>query len=91
RTNASGTQGETDATNNLQAVAMSLSAPDLTVVTVTAPSSAAVNGLIAVSWTVENIGSGSAPANWQDRIYVSTQPTRDGSEVYVAAFEVGAH
>ncbi len=91
RVNATGAQGETDTTNNFYAIPIVVVAPDLIVSAATAPTLAAVNQTVTASWTVENIGDGVASANWIDRIYISSNPTRDGTETLVASFGVGDH
>ena len=52
----SNAQGETDYANNTFAVPITVSAPDLTITTAAAPSSAILRSSINVSWTVQNIG-----------------------------------
>src|SRR5262249_8571388 len=54
-------QGETDETNNVYAVPITVTAPDLIVTSFVAPSSAIVGEEVDVSWTVKNVGN--APAN----------------------------
>ncbi len=48
------------------------SPPDLTVSTATTPSSGVAGTSINVSWTVQNIGSGTATGNWNDSWYLGT-------------------
>ena len=64
-TDAGHAQNETDESNNLVAVAIDLFAPDLTVSAASAPATVTVNGTFSISWTVENLGSVPAPANWR--------------------------
>ncbi|AFY47683.1 CARDB domain-containing protein,putative collagen-binding protein,Calx-beta domain-containing protein,subtilase family protease [Nostoc sp. PCC 7524] len=78
-------QGETDETNNVQAVAIELSAPDLVVSTATAPASGVVGEIISVSWTVRNQGAVTAFRDWQDRIYISDDETFDGSDTFIVS------
>ena len=47
--------------------AITLSAPDLTITTASAPSAAIEGQSINVSWTTKNIGSTAAPGDWTDR------------------------
>ena len=68
-------QGETNYTNNTFAVPITVTAPDLTITTATAPSSAILSSSIKVSWTVKNIGSVTAPGDWYDAVYIGSSPT----------------
>ncbi|CCI03111.1 CARDB domain-containing protein [Microcystis aeruginosa] len=65
-------QRETDENNNVRAVPITIGVPDLTVSAATAPSSGVLGGAIDVSWTVTNTSTVTAPADWSDRIYFST-------------------
>ena len=51
---------DADAVNNVKAVAITLSAPDLVVSTASAPATGIVSGTVPVNWTVANQGSVSA-------------------------------
>jgi subtilase family serine protease len=79
-------QDETDETNNIQAVAIQLNAPDLVVVDATAPTSAGLGEIISVSWTVTNQGSYLAPATWYDFVYISDDQFLDDSDTYVSYY-----
>ena len=89
-------QGETDETNNVRASGpitigpITIGAPDLVVTTVTAPSTAVVNGAMAVSWTVTNQGSSEAPADWYDSLYLSQDQVLDGSDTVVTYEPISA-
>ncbi|MFM6480849.1 MAG: CARDB domain-containing protein, partial [Microcystis panniformis] len=76
-------QGETDDNNNVKAVPIKLSAPDLKIVSATAPSTAILSQNINVSWTVKNSGTVNAPANWYDYVYVSNDDKWDTSDLQV--------
>jgi subtilase family serine protease len=65
-------QRETDENNNVRAVPITIGVPDLTVSAATAPSSGVLGGALDVSWTVTNTSAVTAPADWSDRIYFST-------------------
>ena len=71
-------QGETSRANNIIAVPVTVSAPDLTVSGGTAPTSAVVGSSISVSWDATNIGLHAALASWSDRVYLSTDPIFSG-------------
>lgn len=74
---------ETNENNNVIAKAITLSAPDLTVTNLTAPAATKPNTQIEVSWTVQNIGSVAAPANWYDYLYISDDMTFDDNDDYI--------
>ncbi|MBD2169240.1 DUF4114 domain-containing protein [Calothrix membranacea FACHB-236] len=76
-------QGETDETNNVQAVAINISAPDLEITTATAPVSADLGETIELSWTVANQGDAAATADWYDSVYLSTDAKFDISDTYL--------
>jgi CheY-like chemotaxis protein len=76
-------QGETAKTNNSFAVPITLSAPDLTVVTASAPATAVPGGPLTVSYTVKNQGSVPAPAQWTDAVYLSSVPYVDDRAILV--------
>ncbi|HQU43698.1 MAG TPA: CARDB domain-containing protein, partial [Pirellulales bacterium] len=78
--------------NNVQAVPITLTAPDLSVTAATAPSTITSGSQIAVSWTVKNL-SANAPAadNWSDSVYLSSKPTYDSSATFIQTFDERAH
>jgi subtilase family serine protease len=79
-----GQQGETDETDNISSVPIVLSAPDLIVSAANSPSSAVVNGTINISWTVTNQSSTEAPANWYDRVFLSSDTIPgNGNDIYL--------
>jgi subtilase family serine protease len=79
-------QGETNETNNVRAVEINLSAPDLVVSGASASSSSAVVGdTISVSWTVKNEGTVAAPSSWFDYIYLSDDETFDFSDIFITS------
>ncbi len=83
RTDRYDDQGETTKANNVFAVPITLSAPDvdLTVLSAAAPATAEVGNQwqITVDYTAKNQGTATASGNWTDAIYVSSQPTYDSS------------
>jgi Subtilase family/SdrD B-like domain/Cadherin-like/Putative Ig domain/CARDB/Domain of unknown function (DUF4114)/Bacterial pre-peptidase C-terminal domain len=76
-------QGETDESNNVQAVAINISAPDLEITTATAPVSADLGETIELSWTVANQGDAAATADWYDSVYLSTDAQFDINDTYL--------
>jgi RHS repeat-associated protein len=77
-------QGETDETNNVYAVAITVTAPDLVVSAATAPTNGIANGAITVSYTVTNQGNVASSTNWYDQVYLSTNATFDNSDTYIS-------
>ncbi|MCF2152305.1 M10 family metallopeptidase C-terminal domain-containing protein [Desmonostoc muscorum LEGE 12446] len=78
-------QVETNETNNVFAQAITINAPDLVITTANAPTSAALNETISVSWTVKNQGTVSAFANWYDTVYISDDQFFDESDTYLTS------
>ncbi|MCA2813573.1 MAG: hypothetical protein IM477_13910, partial [Microcystis sp. M090S1] len=72
-------QGEINENNNLAAVAISLTAPDLIVSNASVPATGTVGKSIEVSWTVQNQGTSAAPTDWYDRIYLSNDAIFDAN------------
>ncbi|MDT9288294.1 CARDB domain-containing protein, partial [Limnospira sp. PMC 1298.21] len=90
-TNATRVQGETDLSNNAAAsAALTVSAPDLEVVGINAPATAAVRQSIAVEYTVTNRGPGIALNNWTDRIYLSDDANWDSGDTLLAWVSISA-
>jgi hypothetical protein len=55
---------------------------DLEVTEVTAPDSSASGRSVTVSWTVENVGSGTTlSSSWSERVYLSADSLLDGSDL----------
>ncbi|HDR13947.1 MAG TPA: hypothetical protein ENN79_00390, partial [Desulfobacteraceae bacterium] len=80
---------ETDETNNVQAIPISVVAPDLVVTEATAPPSAAWSEPIPVSWTVTNQGQYPAYVNyWYDYLFLSVDDVYDGSDAQIDYFDV---
>ncbi|MBD2251345.1 CARDB domain-containing protein [Nostoc parmelioides] len=82
-------QGETDETNNVFAQAITINAPDLVITAANAPTSAALNETISVSWTVKNQGTVSAFADWYDSIFISSDQFFDNSDTYITGYDAG--
>lgn len=66
---------ERDETNNVRAIPVTVTAPDLLAASLTAPAAGRVAQAIALGWTVQNAGSGAARAPWSDVVYLSSDPT----------------
>ncbi|MBD2516973.1 M10 family metallopeptidase C-terminal domain-containing protein [Nostoc sp. FACHB-973] len=82
-------QGETDETNNVFAQAITIVAPDLVVTGANAPTTAALNETISVSWTVENQGTTGTSGDWYDYIYISNDQFFDYSDTQLAKLYQG--
>ncbi|HEY4634688.1 MAG TPA: CARDB domain-containing protein, partial [Candidatus Limnocylindrales bacterium] len=54
-------------------------APDLVVNSVTAPAASQPGETVSVTWTASNVGPGSAPGGWVDRVFLSTDGTLTGA------------
>ena len=80
--------GETAEANNVKAIPISLTAPDLVTTTATGPSSAILNGAIDVSWSVSNQGSVPAAGDWSDGIYLSRDNKFDLGDSFVYSEDV---
>ncbi len=65
-----------DRANNRRTVEVTVTAPDLAVRALTAPSIAVSQETVQVAWTVRNRGGGPAPATgWTDAVYLSPTPS----------------
>ena len=82
-------QAETDETNNVRAVPITLTPldVDLVVTAATAPASAKP-GPVDISWTVTNQGADPITGYWTDYVYLSKDQTYDFSDSYVTS---GSH
>ncbi|NJO93382.1 MAG: hypothetical protein HC820_01610 [Hydrococcus sp. RM1_1_31] len=79
-------QGETNETNNVSVVPITLKAPDLVISSLTAPTIASMQERVKVSWTVKNQGEGTGAGNWSDRFYLSKDAIYDASDIYAGEF-----
>jgi len=84
-TDAGNSQGETDESNNVNAVSIMLYAPDLVVSAASSPASAVLGETITVSWMVTNQGSVYAPVDWYNSVYVSMDPVLSADDTYINA------
>ncbi len=75
-------QSETNEDNNLLAVPITVTAPNLTVTDVVGPTTAALGEIVRVEYTVTNEGSVPAAADWDDVIHLSAD-TRPGNDNYL--------
>ncbi|RYD85586.1 MAG: APHP domain-containing protein, partial [Verrucomicrobiaceae bacterium] len=77
-------QGETDETNNVISVPITIAAPNLTVLDSVVPSSLTVGATVSLSYTVKNTGTVAAPGKWWDRIYLSADQTPGSGDINLA-------
>ena len=80
---ADGVVNEISETNNTRSRAIAIG-PDLTVVTVTAPTNAAAGATITVGDSTKNTGQGVAPAS-QTRYYLSLDTTLDATDTLLGS------
>ena len=93
-TDAVGDLTESNETNNTFATPLAVGNPDLVVASSAAPAAGASGELVALSWTVDNAGTGKAEGRWydgywdkyyawNDNVYVSTDAVRGTGDAYV--------
>ena len=63
-------------------------AADLEVTSLTAPATAISQSNVPIDWTVKNSGDQTAPTDWFDHIYLSTDATLDFNDLD-AGFSLG--
>lgn len=85
--------GETDETDNTLALPIEVKSPDLSFGPVQVASQASVNQTLNVSWTVNNIGDGTAykDSNWYDYIYISDDAIYDSSDRNLKYQDISDH
>ncbi len=75
---------------NVATTAIDISGADLAVTAVNGPtSSVSIGQSTTVSWTVQNVGAGSASQAWSDAIYISSKSTFDGTATLLKTVPVG--
>jgi RHS repeat-associated protein len=74
---------ESNEANNDRAVAIHITNPDLTPISIMAPDAAAQGQQIAVSWRVRNQGNGDAYPGWYDDVYLSTDTLVSAGDTYL--------
>jgi hypothetical protein len=82
-------QGESNEGNNVYALPIALSAPDLIVSAANSPGTGVAGETIALNWTVTNQGNVSTQQNWYDYIYISTDEILDGGDRSLNYFWTG--
>jgi Ca2+-binding RTX toxin-like protein len=87
-TNRDNNQHEDNKTNNLQARAIALTAPDLQVESLDVVSNNILGNPIILNWTVRNTGDGAATKNWRDRFYLSTDETISTDDLLIWTEEI---
>ena len=71
--------------NSSAAFPIAIALPDLVVSNLIVSATGTAGGTVPVTWTVTNLGPGSATADWVDRIYISTNATYDGSDTLLVS------
>ncbi|NJO98796.1 MAG: hypothetical protein HC764_24655, partial [Pleurocapsa sp. CRU_1_2] len=84
-TDRNNSQGETDETDNTLAVPIEVKSPDLEFAEVIVAANASLNQTFNLSWTVNNIGEGTAfldssYSNWRDYVYLSDDAIYDETD-----------
>ena len=69
-------QGETNENDNVFALPINISSADLVLESAIAPSGGIIGNPITLSWTVKNQGTGEAPQDSRDYVYLSLNQTR---------------
>ncbi|QEG41240.1 CARDB domain-containing protein [Roseimaritima ulvae] len=77
-----GTPGEENQDRHIATV--ELESPDLRPVSTSVPTTASFGDDVAISWSVENIGTDAALEQWSDRIYLSTDMILDSNDISLA-------
>ncbi len=78
--------GESNENNNVFVSPLQVTAPDLTVLDLTAPDAASVSQTVELTWTVRNIGLRPALGDWNDAIYLSSDDKLDvGTDLRLTA------
>lgn len=88
-TDALDDQAEDDENNNVNFESIDLSLPplpDLVVTDIDAPIEGLSGQDVQYSWTVSNIGSGDAAGSWRDRVWLSTDQSLGGGDLYLGDF-----
>jgi SdrD B-like domain/Subtilase family/CARDB/FG-GAP-like repeat/Cadherin domain/RTX calcium-binding nonapeptide repeat (4 copies) len=85
-TDDSKNQEEIDETNNIRAVPISVSAPDLVVSNITTAQAILSGQSLEVVWTVTNQGAAAANGSWTDYVYLSTYNS-GGNDLKVGSFD----
>ncbi|MDB5349218.1 MAG: hypothetical protein JWN86_465, partial [Planctomycetota bacterium] len=88
-TDSGGSQPETDETNNVRAVPITLSIGDLAVSTPSAPASARLGDSISISFQVSNVGSGIVTPSRYDAVYLSDSPTLNDTSIALGFYVYG--
>ena len=84
-----GYQTEYSDTNNVRAIPLDITLPDLVTTGAIAPVAVTVGSTADLSWTVTNQGSVNAGHNWYDRIYLSNDRNLDASDTHINYFDSG--
>lgn len=80
-------QGELSLANNQVAVPidLDLNAPDLAILSATAPAKAVAGSRLDLSWQVANTGLSPAEGAWYDYVFLSRDPYYDYADIYLGS------
>ena len=80
-------QGELSLANNQVAVPidLDLNAPDLAILSATAPAKAVAGSRLDLSWQVTNTGLSPAEGTWVDNVFLSRDPYYDYADTYLGS------
>ncbi|MFM7264892.1 MAG: CARDB domain-containing protein, partial [Cyanobium sp.] len=86
-------QGEVSLANNQVAVPidLDLQAPDLVLLSASAPITAVAGARLDLSWQVKNEGLSAAEGSWYDQVYLSRDPYYDYTDTYLGSSDPTAH
>ena len=86
-------QGEVSLANNQVAVPidLDLNAPDLAILSATAPAKAVAGSRFDVSWQVANSGLSSAEGTWYDYVFLSRDAFYDYADLYIGSSDPSLH
>ena len=88
-TNSSNVQLETDESDNVLALPITISGPDLAITAALAPATGVTGGQIEVSWTVANQGPAATASQWYDVFYISSDEVLDDEDRQIESMYAG--
>lgn len=83
-------QPETNESNNVRSLPVTIGAPDLTVTAVNPGPGGVFGQPITVNYTVSNIGSGAAAGSWADQVWLSADGIVDANDFLLTTVPSGA-
>jgi subtilase family serine protease len=85
-------QGEINQDNNWASLAIDLdgAAPDLALLSASAPPRSFAGAAVDLSWLVKNVGTAAAGVGWSDYVFLSRDPFYDSGDAFLGAVDAGA-